>query len=921
MKKQALLLLLFSAVWLFAAAQSIPRGINYQAVARDRSGQIVSGKIITLKISMESMQDAVSVVHFSEIHRITTDSTGYFNVVIGKGSTLAGNFNQIPWSSRNILMELALKPDGENQFTVVSTTELMAVPYAYHAGTADRLSGNYTPYVQPGTSTSSGAGNTINVTGPVPATSWQLIGNTGTNPPLEYIGTGDNKDLYIKTNAQERMKILASNGNITLTGDLTIAYDLTVERNTTVSRNLLVKNDELIDSSLTIKKKVLLNTASGSTSNYGPFTVERISPTLLTGTLQVDQVTNLNDSLKVNNLKPTLLTGTLRVNQATNLYDSLRVNNSSPTALTGTLRVDSDVTMNNHVILDNPNINSIDSVTGAMVVAGGVGIMKNLNLGGDAKISGKTSFKGQTRITDATPSLQPDSGALVVSGGVGIGKQLAVGGYAHFYDTLQVDGSGKLEKSMLVSDSVSLTNGLTATGQVTLNGKTTSNGQLTITADNLASAGQANYSSYPLQVEGGQQGIAIKVSGGVSASKNYVSFFDDNGMQGRIEGVATGEFANTSEYAQKYSILKDEASAAELVLAQAVFMETAAGIDLIAAGVASTICAGVGICVVAPPPARIYTSLVKFALCSTFLVAASIGINSAYTNKSDWENRGASQVGVTYASGAGDYAEYIEMVDKHEKMFPGDIVGLKGGKITRKTDDADKIMVLSRHPVVLGNLPKQENYDGIKKVAFLGQVPVKVVGKVNVGDYILPDGNYSGMGIAVHPESIRSEELKKIAGVAWTASEEGKLVSTINVAVGLNVIDNQREVQSLTKELNDLKNKMSASEKELARLIPGYAENTAGSEIVSTNDRNTDVALATSKEITYYMPERAEFEKAIEDAIPQLVTEIKSPEGKEYLHRLKTDGAFRTDAVDQIMNKVKTLIERQKQLDIEADNK
>ncbi|MBK7740233.1 MAG: hypothetical protein IPI42_06635 [Saprospiraceae bacterium] len=40
-----------------------------------------------------------------------------------------------------------------------------------------------------------------------------------------------------------------------------------------------------------------------------------MAPTHLSGTLTVDKRTDLNDSLNVNNNKPTLLTGTLQVNQ------------------------------------------------------------------------------------------------------------------------------------------------------------------------------------------------------------------------------------------------------------------------------------------------------------------------------------------------------------------------------------------------------------------------------------------------------------------------------------------------------------------------------------------------------------------------------------------------------------------------------
>src|SRR4249920_2414127 len=45
------------------------------------------------------------------------------------------------------------------------------------------------------------------------AQSWSLTGNSGTNPPTNFLGTTDNKALVFKTNNGERMRI-ASGGKI-----------------------------------------------------------------------------------------------------------------------------------------------------------------------------------------------------------------------------------------------------------------------------------------------------------------------------------------------------------------------------------------------------------------------------------------------------------------------------------------------------------------------------------------------------------------------------------------------------------------------------------------------------------------------------------------------------------------------------------
>ena len=42
---------------------------------------------------------------------------------------------------------------------------------------------------------------------------WTMSGNAGTNPPTQYIGTSDNKDLVFKTNGTDRLRLL-SNGEV-----------------------------------------------------------------------------------------------------------------------------------------------------------------------------------------------------------------------------------------------------------------------------------------------------------------------------------------------------------------------------------------------------------------------------------------------------------------------------------------------------------------------------------------------------------------------------------------------------------------------------------------------------------------------------------------------------------------------------------
>ena len=134
--------------------------------------------------------------------------------------------------------------------------------------------------------------------------------------------------------------------------------------------------------------------------------------------------------------------------------------------------------------------------------------------------------------------------------------------------------------------------------------------------------------------------------------------------------------------------------------------------------------------------------------------------------------------------------------------MPGQIVGVRGGKISLQTDEAEDILIISTAPAILGNQP--ENVEDYEQVAFLGQVPVRVLGSVNVGDYILPSGDNDGYGIAISPDEIRLEEIASIVAVAW---EDGAsdLVNFVNASIGLDGAARKELVIALQKQMDEFR--------------------------------------------------------------------------------------------------------------------
>ena len=140
-----------------------------------------------------------------------------------------------------------------------------------------------------------------------------------------------------------------------------------------------------------------------------------------------------------------------------------------------------------------------------------------------------------------------------------------------------------------------------------------------------------------------------------------------------------------------------------------------------------------------------------------------------------------SKLGVEYSSGNGDYAEWLERENPKENISYGDIVAVKGGKITKNLTGAEQIMAVSHQPIVLGNIPEKGKSQFGNNIAFMGQIPVKVMGPVNAGDYIVAESEIPGYGIAIKPENMRVEDYKLTVGRSWITNETNgpKMVNTV----------------------------------------------------------------------------------------------------------------------------------------------
>ncbi len=170
-----------------------------------------------------------------------------------------------------------------------------------------------------------------------------------------------------------------------------------------------------------------------------------------------------------------------------------------------------------------------------------------------------------------------------------------------------------------------------------------------------------------------------------------------------------------------------------------------------------------------------------------------------------------AMVGVAYNSNGADYAEWLQRELPVERLYPGDIVGVKNGRISKHTAGAQMLLPISTAPIVVGNVPPLERKPFFNKVGFMGQVPVKVRGNVNAGDFIIPSGLNDGVGIALPPDTITPEQFEMVLGRAWaTVHRDAYRVSFVNVAVGLNAKSMSEMLRRSHCEINGLKKEVDA---------------------------------------------------------------------------------------------------------------
>jgi len=218
----------FAFIMTFAIGQSMaqsPEAFNYQAVARDAAGDVLSNQAIGIRVSLHN-GSAAGAVDYSETFTPTTNEFGLFTLAIGTGTVVSGDFSTISWGTAQYWLQVEMDPAGGATYADMGTSQLLSVPYAMYAENS--------VWQKAGSAAYYNSGN-VGIGTDNPLTHLHLLGSFRvdySNPLIQlydgsafkgfiqsfnndmiFANANDTGSLELWTNYSEKMKIKA-NGNV-----------------------------------------------------------------------------------------------------------------------------------------------------------------------------------------------------------------------------------------------------------------------------------------------------------------------------------------------------------------------------------------------------------------------------------------------------------------------------------------------------------------------------------------------------------------------------------------------------------------------------------------------------------------------------------------------------------------------------------
>jgi trimeric autotransporter adhesin len=102
-----------------------PDLINYQAIARDANGVLLSNQSLNIGFVVRSGSASGTIVYSEDHFGLMTNQFGLFNTQIGSGTPVIGTLSAIDWSSNSYYIEVRVNG------AIIGVQQLVTVPYSF----------------------------------------------------------------------------------------------------------------------------------------------------------------------------------------------------------------------------------------------------------------------------------------------------------------------------------------------------------------------------------------------------------------------------------------------------------------------------------------------------------------------------------------------------------------------------------------------------------------------------------------------------------------------------------------------------------------------------------------------------------------------------------------------------------------------
>lgn len=132
---------LLAACFTQAQESQMPKAFSYQAVVRNSQGKVIAKQPVGIKVEILQGSTEGTVV-YAETQTPESSQTGTVNLLIGTGSVTEGTFADIDWGASTYFLRISMDMLGGSNYEVVSTTQMLPVPYALYAEKAGSVVDN-----------------------------------------------------------------------------------------------------------------------------------------------------------------------------------------------------------------------------------------------------------------------------------------------------------------------------------------------------------------------------------------------------------------------------------------------------------------------------------------------------------------------------------------------------------------------------------------------------------------------------------------------------------------------------------------------------------------------------------------------------------------------------------------------------------